>query len=415
MVASEVDFTPYIVGLSSQDMQIRAEAVRHLIEVGEPAVETLIKLLETGDSLQQQMAAQVLGRIGDQRASAALMTALDDSDPLLQIAAAEALGELREVKAAPLLVKIMCRTLRESVGLHRLPIQMAEALKNIGEAAVEPLIEALRDEHEEVKIVAARALQEIGQPALNALIAALRDDDIEVRRRVVWLLWTLGDRTAVEPLIAALKDPDAKMRRYAAWALGVIGDVRAIDPLIRTLTDEDERVRWDITVALEKIGETALGSLVTALHDANPMVRIGAAGALGWIMNERTVEPLAHVLLWDENPQVRTKAAFALGWIRSKRSVSDLCEALRDDDEQVKMQAASALGWIRDRRAVEPLYQALLDNGATWVISAVVEALGVIGDEQAIHCLRMALRSPNSFVAQAAQRMLQTIGKTRLS
>jgi HEAT repeat protein len=53
----------------------------------------------------------------------------------------------------------------------------AEALEKIGPPAVPALIQALRDEKEEVRRAAAKALGEIG----DALTQALRDEKEEVR------------------------------------------------------------------------------------------------------------------------------------------------------------------------------------------------------------------------------------------
>ena len=58
---------------------------------------------------------------------------------------------------------------------------------------------------------------------------------------------------AVEPLIEALKDKDQDVRWEAALALGNIGDERAVEPLIEALKDEDEDVREAAGEALEKI------------------------------------------------------------------------------------------------------------------------------------------------------------------
>ena len=47
-------------------------------------------------------------------------------------------------------------------------------------------------------------------------------------------LINMGD-VVVEPLITALKDSDYSVRWYAAQALGKIGDARAVEPLIKAL------------------------------------------------------------------------------------------------------------------------------------------------------------------------------------
>jgi HEAT repeat protein len=56
------------------------------------------------------------------------------------------------------------------------------ALARIGEPAVEPLIDALKDENSEVRESATEALARIGKPAVEPLTEALKDENSEVHR-----------------------------------------------------------------------------------------------------------------------------------------------------------------------------------------------------------------------------------------
>ncbi len=58
-------------------------------------------------------------------------------------------------------------------------------------------------------------------------------------KRLLRLLGKLGDKRAVLPLIEALKDEDEDVRKEAAEALGELEDKRAVVPLIEALKDED--------------------------------------------------------------------------------------------------------------------------------------------------------------------------------
>ena len=59
------------------------------------------------------------------------------------------------------------------------------------------------------------------------------------RVRAAESLGDCGDRSAVEPLIRALDDIDDDVRLAAVIALGNIGDPRAIEPLIIKLKSND--------------------------------------------------------------------------------------------------------------------------------------------------------------------------------
>ncbi|GBC77852.1 Phycocyanobilin lyase subunit alpha [bacterium HR08] len=239
-----------------------------------------------------------------------LMHASEDEDLGVQLAAVRALAQIADARAAP----ILCRWLGEKRLIPEIRQQIARALGEIGSAeAVEPLIQALRDEDWWVRTAAAKALGQI------------------------------GDARAVEPLIQALRDKGKWVRTAAAKALGQIGDARAVEPLIQALRDWDESVRTAAAEALVKIGDArAVEPLIQALRD-------------GW---------------------VRTAAAEALGQIRAARAVGPLIQALRDEDWRVRTAAAEELGRIGDARAVEPLIQALRDENES-VRTAAAEALGM--------------------------------------
>jgi HEAT repeat protein len=64
-----------------------------------------------------------------------------------------------------------------------------------------------------------------------------------------------ADLTNVESLLSAIKDADAVVRRRAVMALGDIGDARAAGPIIEMLHDADDEVRLEAVVALGKIGD----------------------------------------------------------------------------------------------------------------------------------------------------------------
>lgn len=80
-----------------------------------------------------------------------------------------------------------------------------------------------------------------------------------MRQRVADVLAEIGDTRSVEPLIVALRDDDEHVRVEAARALGKIGDARAMEPLV-TLLDDKTQVWFDRRVcdhayhALQKIG-----------------------------------------------------------------------------------------------------------------------------------------------------------------
>jgi len=119
---------------------------------------------------------------------------------------------------------------------------------------VKGFIKALDIYYPGVEERAAEALREIGEPAVEPLIKALGDSDEYVRKKAAEALGKIGDARAVKPLIKALGDSDMGVRENAAWALGEIGDARAVDALSELVVhDKNKYVREAARDALRKL------------------------------------------------------------------------------------------------------------------------------------------------------------------
>ena len=207
--------------------------------------------------------------------------------------------------------------------------------KNKDPKAILPLINALKDEDNDVWQSAQKALQDIGTPAIDALIASLKDENLNVRRR-------------------------------APYILGSIKNTRAILPLINALKDEDNDVWQSAQKALQDIGTPAIDALIASLKDENLNVREGAAYILGSIGNQRGADPLINVLLNDQDPEVRKRALNALIALKDSRVIDILIKNLNDQDPEVRADAVKALGKNKDPKAILPLINALKDE--EWLV-----------------------------------------------
>ncbi len=345
------------------------------------------------------------------------------------------------------------------------------------------------------------ALAKIGKAAVKPLIAALKDKNAFARMHAARALGGIKDKESVEALCEVLKDEDPGVRSAGAIALGEIRDPRAGKPLAGLLSDKVYRPRKDAIEALVKLGKSgtgplleamrhpstaqcaarvlaktkdaqALDPLVTALKDADPLVRRGAAIGLGALGDRRAVKPLTELLLEDPDPYVRADAAQALcsiGGVRLevwKAALTDsesqvriyavralgkvgateaLIGALKDKSSSVRHQAismlstggdrdavppliamlgdkrenksirgnvAGALGWLHDRRAVKPLISALKDEHAI-VRSNATWALGRMKDPQAVDPLCRVLSDKKPDIRVRAAIALRDIRDKR--
>ncbi|MFB0564273.1 MAG: HEAT repeat domain-containing protein [Candidatus Aminicenantaceae bacterium] len=79
-------------------------------------------------------------------------------------------------------------------------------------------------------------------------------EDKDIQEQASKALGKIKDKRAVEPLIQALKDENFIGQWEAVWALGEIKDKRAVEPLIEAL--KDKYVKYEAMEALGKIGDT---------------------------------------------------------------------------------------------------------------------------------------------------------------
>jgi HEAT repeat protein len=83
---------------SLEDEDVRSNAAWALVKIGEPAVKSLIEVVNNISLLFREDAVRALGEIGDKRAIEPLNKALKDKDPEVCQAAKEALKELKKEK-----------------------------------------------------------------------------------------------------------------------------------------------------------------------------------------------------------------------------------------------------------------------------------------------------------------------------
>jgi HEAT repeat protein len=218
----------------------------------------------------------------------------------------------------------------------------------------------------------------------------------------------------VPGLIKALGyDADPSVRREAAAALGGLGDARAVEPLSAALRNPNWEHDWRDSAAaseaLGRLGEPAVGALISAFAYHSKVVRIGAAEALGTI-GRPAVQPLI-ALLGDPDLETRELSAQVLAAIGAE-AVEPLIEALHDQAEGRRVRAARVLGDIGDPRAVEPLTRALKDNHAG-LRQVAAAALGIIPDGRVVDPLVATLGDPDPSVRRTAALALGDMGDPR--
>lgn len=237
--------------LKGEYFTVRSRAALALSNIGDARViPFLLPLLKDKEDEVRSAACIAIARFRDPSTFDDITTVLLD-DPMIEVrqAAAHALGGTRHPAALPFLME----ALRDSswwFEREQAAADLLNAIKNMGPAAVEPLIEALADREGTVRRYAATVLGEMGDiRAIEELGMTVYDLHVEVGKAAAEALAKFG-APAVDIFIEALSHPESAVRENAVTALGKIRDARVAPSLIGVLHDPDRMVRKQAILAL---------------------------------------------------------------------------------------------------------------------------------------------------------------------
>jgi HEAT repeat protein len=293
--------------LHDPDPAVRRFAAIALTEIGDPrAEEHLIALLRAKDPALRTYAAFGLMGTGGRISIRLLIASLND--PEMQWLAVRILDKIgsRDIDS-------LIAALKD----ERTAWYAQDALVKIGRAGMPQLEEHLKEEDPAIREGVARVMGEVkDRRAVAPLLEAIQSaGDTGVNSATA--LIQIADPASVEPLIELLASQVEQVRLYAAYALGGLKDRRAVPALTRTLADPSSSVRGIAAHALGQIGaRDPTGALVAALEDPSAHVRATAAYALARIGDPAAKPKLEARLLTDPDSTVRKATQEALDTLR---------------------------------------------------------------------------------------------------
>ncbi len=275
----------------------RADAANALGKIGDSsALEPLLAAIDLeagrGAGLRSKMAnrtheeiATALGRIGDRRATPALIEMMEkSSSEFVVLEAVRAVGRLRDDAAVEPL---------EAIALeHANKFMRKNAVVALGEigspAAVDTLIQMMFIEYQGVSFYreASFALFQVGPPAADQLLdtLAMKNEEVNaiferkrgshasaIKAKCGFVLGDLRDSRALQPLLEAFQtaiEPrryDPVVLSYAAPPLGALGDPKAIPVLTSAMGTLDPAIRDAAMNALVMIGDPAPAKAMVAM------------------------------------------------------------------------------------------------------------------------------------------------------
>lgn len=315
-----------------------------------PALPQLIELLaEASADATVAEVNYVLRRIGPE-AALALSAALSSRSEQLRTRVAQSLGDF--APSPPSLAALTKATRDRSTSVR------ANAAESLGDlkAAAESLAHLLTDRDAFVRAKACEAFGRIGSSSKD-ILPLLADNDATVRFEAARAAWRIDkDSDRVLSVLTDLLKTGESWR--AAHVLAEMGDgaAPAVPALVTAMRREQVprpfRAPASVTFALGQI-DSAAPALAEALGDPQPIMRVNAAIALGFMGEAAAIAaPRLFEVLRDKNADVRLAAALTLGLIgsRDERTVAGLEEALRAEDIFLRSRALDLLRKIAPDR-----------------------------------------------------------------
>lgn len=205
---------------------------------------------------------------------------LDNEMEIKCLAAAE-LGKIGNNAAVPILLEAA------KFGNLDLTSEIINSLITIGDTRAIPLFkQEVYSKKYRVRIGCLRGLYKLADTdeALPLLIEALRDDHPEVRRTALTFIGWKDCAEAVPSVTQCLRDEESRVRRAAVSTLANLKDNASILPLINVLGDKDLEVREKALEAIQAIlGE----DIVFDVHASRKAIVEAIDTLKDWWQNER--------------------------------------------------------------------------------------------------------------------------------
>lgn len=362
----------------------RKEVIEALVRYGPRVTDLLIEQLDAEDLPARQAAVIALGRIGDRRATPALIHILK-SEKDLTIETAGALAKIGDPGAFEALLDLIGDP---EAGVRQAAIS---AINSLGRPEMaEHAVTLLNDPNPYVRESAVKIAGYFGYAeCVGSLLDRCQDTDENVRRAAVEHLPYIDDDDRIVPVLNdALQNGTPKARAAAAKAFGQIESSQALPSLLAALNDADSWVRYFAARSIGLRGFTeateALACLVST--DAAGHVRIAALEALGSLGGPRAVAIIAPVVE-SESCDLACAALNALGAIGHPDSLPPLQDALRSSEPALRMSAASALAKRGGIGVAEALQWVAAADSDDQVSRTAIEALARLGAPEAINAL----------------------------
>ncbi len=311
-------------------------------------------------------------------------------------------------------------------------MKAAARLKEMGPAAVEPLLGILPDADRTitqlaVEILAAladakslplyfKALGE-GQPRIGAgvvaalsasrgypptlLLDALARPDAN-KAALLEVIKAHRARISVRDLLKSAHAQEPTEKNALFRIIGEVADESSLQELISRLQGKDHTARLHIINILGRFNrpESARALQSQTTEGNNKLIRTAALAALARMDGPFDIVPLTAMLL-DGDLEIQSRAVDVLVKARDPETVKHLVKVLKDENENSRRAAVEVLNEVGDASSVKYLLDAIKDDD-WWVRSRAGDALGKIGGRRVIDAVLLLLNDRDDNIRRTA-------------
>ena len=166
------------------------------------------------------------------------------------------------------------------------------------------------------------------EKAIEPLIKATTDDNAQVRFKAAEILGNMGE-IAVDKLIEEFENAEGKDKRFLAFALKETENQKVIPYFVQSIDDEDFGVR---KVAVRGLGELQatdqIDSISKALEDEDWGVRLAAIQALGDIATDESIKLIKKARKSEEDKDFKKSCNKAIKKAEKRMKAKESGEAV---------------------------------------------------------------------------------------
>ncbi|MBN1654199.1 MAG: hypothetical protein JXA30_10515 [Deltaproteobacteria bacterium] len=344
------------------------------------------------DNRMRKIFIETLGDLRDKRATDTLvnvaLSQTQNQNFLFNILAAQQLTKFADPKTVPAMIKALYIFDAQNPAM-RMNDVAAAALVAIGKPSLEPLLQLLKGENEEVNQIVKNYIQAIRQRDAEA--AAAMSVPVLVSTEATYALGKLGYREAIDPLIEETKVED-ETRRYGA-AIALVGinrkdeDTSRILEAIKKVYDSIDKIKCpQLLVAMrhlyaDEVMPFFFNVLKTYEFELSP-IRLFAFAGYAFLANKKEIQDLKPFL--EKGPVFKERVEMNFPHHEAIIKKTEECdenidcwiENLRNPDVLIVRKAANAIA--RFGRGNEKAIDGLIEHLAHSDLEVRNEILGAI-------------------------------------